>query len=188
MSLIFNALQRFARAESSGLDMQEAKPAKRNTQSLRRCLLSPRVLLTLGAAIVITGLIAVQLVQSLSANARAKASSETPPPAPDERALQVAMQSSVDAGSATGVRASAPAVQPPANNSPADGPPSVASRPEDAQNSARLVFYPPEPDMAGSGETPGGQTAAMPRRPSLPAGRTHRCKKRPRGYRTVWRR
>lgn len=172
MSLIFNALQRFARAEGSGVDRQEAKPAKRNTQSLRRCLLSPRTLLTLGAAIVITGLIAVQLVQSLSANARAKTSSVTPLPAPDEHPEPVAVPPPVDAGPDTGAPGSAPPVQTTRNSSPADSPPSMGSRPEDGGSSGQLVFYPPEPEMAAGGETAqsAGGSNSSNAAPAEPAG------------------
>jgi Tetratricopeptide repeat len=152
MSLIFNALQRFARAEENAAGRQAAKPAKRSARTHRRFFLSPGALLTLVGAIVITGLLAVQLVQSLSANAREKELSATPAQALEERPAQVATQSSGDAGPPAGMPGSASSVQITGASSPAAGSTSVGFHPEDGANASPLAFYPPEPEPAASGE------------------------------------
>lgn len=178
MSLIFNALQRFSRTGNDVTGRPEAKPAKRNAQSLRRCFLSPGALLTVAGAIVITGLLAVQLTQSLSANARTKESSGSPAAVPVESPPPVAVQTPVDAGPPISAPGSIPPVQTAGYSSPADGSSSVGSHPDDAGSSSQLVFYPPEPDIA-AGEGPAqparGRSSGNPA-PAGPAGRKGRSK------------
>jgi Tetratricopeptide repeat len=148
MSLIFNALQRFARTGGDTAGGRQAKPAKRRSLNRRPGLLSPRGVLTLAGVIFITGLLAIQLVQSLCTNAQVKDLSVTPAQASDERQLQAATQSAVDPGPAISAPAPASSVQRTENSSAAGGSPSTGSRPVDAGNASQLVFYPPVPNLA----------------------------------------
>jgi hypothetical protein len=154
MSLIFSALQRFARADGTAVGRQEEKPAKRRSRFHPRFFLSPGALLTVAGAIIITGLLAVQLVQSLSANARVNESSAVRASALDERPPQVVAQSPEDAGPATEGPASAPPAGTMETSTPADSVPAIGLHPADTGNSSQLVFFPPQSDLAAGREPP----------------------------------
>jgi hypothetical protein len=178
MSLIFNTLQRFARAENDLTGKQDVKPAKRRAYSLRRCFLSPGPLLLLGGAIVIAGVLLVQAAQSLSANARVRNSSAPPALVQEENPSQVAIQAPEDSGSQMSEPASAPSAPPTGDSQPADGAPSAGSHPDGIQTASPLAFFPPEPNLSddpktaqSTGVRSGGDTES-----AAPAGRSHRVR------------
>jgi hypothetical protein len=154
MSLIFNALQRFARAEGNAVDRQEAKPANRWRRPQHRFFPSPGTLLILAGAIIITGLLAVQLVQTLSANARVQHSFGQPVSVQDEQPLQVATQLPEDAGQVIDAPASAPPAGTNRSSRPVENAPAAGLHPANADNSSQLVFYPPRSDLSAGGEPP----------------------------------
>ena len=70
MSLIYNALQRFGRTQDGSNTKPPDQAGRRNTLPLHGIFMSPAVLLTTAGLIVLAGVIAVQVTQTISAKAR----------------------------------------------------------------------------------------------------------------------